>query len=66
MLSCVCAGAASIGKGIGGIFFSRFSRSPSLPSAVDSGIGDSEDSQSTFAFSAISPSSLLDAAGVFS
>ncbi|XP_058605506.1 phospholipase DDHD1 isoform X2 [Onychostoma macrolepis] len=55
-------GAASFGKGIGGILFSRFSRSPSLPSAVDSGIGDSEDSQSTFAFSAISPSSLFDAA----
>uniref|UniRef100_A0A671Q5X5 Phospholipase DDHD1-like n=1 Tax=Sinocyclocheilus anshuiensis TaxID=1608454 RepID=A0A671Q5X5_9TELE len=55
-------GAASISKGIGGILFSRFSRSPSLPSAVDSGIGDSEDSQSTFAFSAISPSSLFDAA----
>ncbi|XP_016105924.1 phospholipase DDHD1-like [Sinocyclocheilus grahami] len=55
-------GAASISKGIGGILFSRFSRSPILPSAVDSGIGDSEDSQSTFAFSAISPSSLFDAA----
>ncbi|KTF81864.1 hypothetical protein cypCar_00034879 [Cyprinus carpio] len=58
-------GAASIGKGIGGILFSRFSRSASLPSAVDSGIGDSEDGQSTFAFSAMSPSSsssLFDAA----
>ncbi|XP_043119507.1 phospholipase DDHD1 isoform X2 [Puntigrus tetrazona] len=58
-------GAASLGKGIGGMLFSRFSRSPSLPSALDSGIGDSEDSQSTFAFSAISPSSsssLFDAA----
>lgn len=50
-------GAASIGKGIGGILFSRFSRSPSLPSAGDSGMCDSEDSQSTFSFSAISPSS---------
>uniref|UniRef100_A0A8C1RBR2 DDHD domain containing 1a n=1 Tax=Cyprinus carpio TaxID=7962 RepID=A0A8C1RBR2_CYPCA len=61
-------GAASIGKGIGGILFSRFSRSASLPSAVDSGMGDSEDGQSTFAFSAISPSSsssLFDAAGVY-
>ncbi|XP_056097865.1 phospholipase DDHD1 isoform X1 [Rhinichthys klamathensis goyatoka] len=56
-------GAASIGKGIGGILFSRFSRSPSLPSAGDSGMCDSEDSQSTFSFSAISPSSsLFDAA----
>uniref|UniRef100_A0A8C1WRM5 DDHD domain containing 1a n=1 Tax=Cyprinus carpio TaxID=7962 RepID=A0A8C1WRM5_CYPCA len=58
-------GAASIGKGIGGILFSHFSRSPSLPSAVDSGMGDSEDSQSTFTFSAMSPSSsssLFDAA----
>ncbi|XP_059375446.1 phospholipase DDHD1-like isoform X3 [Carassius carassius] len=58
-------GAASIGKGIGGMLFSHFSRSPSLPSAVDSGIGDSEDGQSTFTFSAISPSSsssLFDAA----
>lgn len=50
-------GAASLGKGIGGILFSHFSRSPSLPSAVDSGMGDSEDSQSTFTFSAIPPSS---------
>ncbi|XP_052435746.1 phospholipase DDHD1 [Carassius gibelio] len=50
-------GAASIGKGISGMLFSRFSRSHSLPSAGDSGIGDSEDSQSTFTFSAISPSS---------
>uniref|UniRef100_A0A673HGC2 Phospholipase DDHD1-like n=1 Tax=Sinocyclocheilus rhinocerous TaxID=307959 RepID=A0A673HGC2_9TELE len=58
-------GAASISKGISGILFSHFSRSPSLPSAVDSGIGDSEDGQSTFTFSAISPSSsssLFDAA----
>ncbi|XP_039527285.1 phospholipase DDHD1-like isoform X2 [Pimephales promelas] len=56
-------GAASIGKGIGGILFSRFSRSPSLPSAGDSGMCDSEDSQSTFSFSAISPSSsVFDAA----
>ncbi|XP_052475556.1 phospholipase DDHD1 isoform X1 [Carassius gibelio] len=58
-------GAANIGKGIGGMLFSHFSRSPSLPSAVDSGIGDSEDGQSTFTFSAISPSSsssLFDAA----
>uniref|UniRef100_A0A8C2F1J6 DDHD domain containing 1a n=1 Tax=Cyprinus carpio TaxID=7962 RepID=A0A8C2F1J6_CYPCA len=58
-------GAASIGKGIGGILFSHFSRSPSLPSAVDSGMGDSEDSQNTFTFSAMSPSSsssLFDAA----
>ncbi|XP_077094659.1 phospholipase DDHD1 isoform X2 [Siphateles boraxobius] len=58
-------GAASIGKGIGGILFSRFSRSPSLPSAGDSGVCDSEDSQSTFSYSAISPSSsssLFDAA----
>ncbi|XP_050989788.1 phospholipase DDHD1 isoform X2 [Labeo rohita] len=50
-------GAASFSKGISEMFFSHFSRSPSLPSAVDSGIGDSEDSQSAFAFSAISPSS---------
>ncbi|XP_016133779.1 phospholipase DDHD1-like [Sinocyclocheilus grahami] len=50
-------GAASFSKGISGILFSHFSRSPSLPSAVDSGIGDSEDGQSTFTFSAISPSS---------
>lgn len=58
-------GAASIGKGIGGILFSRFSRSPSLPSTGDSGMCDSEDSQSTFSYSAISPSSsssLFDAA----
>ncbi|KAK2878317.1 hypothetical protein Q8A67_019108 [Cirrhinus molitorella] len=58
-------GAANFSKGISGIFFSHFSRSPSLPLAVDSGIGDSEDSQSAFAFSAISPSSsssLFDAA----
>ncbi|XP_067312333.1 phospholipase DDHD1 isoform X2 [Pseudorasbora parva] len=58
-------GAASIGKGIGGILFSRFSRSPSLPSLGDSGMCDSEDSQSTFSYSAISPSSsssLFDAA----
>ncbi|XP_067222876.1 phospholipase DDHD1 isoform X1 [Chanodichthys erythropterus] len=58
-------GAASLGKGIGGILFSHFSRSPSLPSTGDSGMGDSEDSQSTFAYSAISPSSsssLFDAA----
>ncbi|KAK7142911.1 hypothetical protein R3I94_012297 [Phoxinus phoxinus] len=57
-------GAASIGKGIGGILFSRFSRSPSLPSPGDSGMCDSEDSQSTFSYSAISPSSssLFDAA----
>ncbi|CAM4651779.1 unnamed protein product [Leuciscus chuanchicus] len=58
-------GAASLGKGIGGILFSRFSRSPSLPSAGDSGMCDSEDSQSTFSYSAISPSSsssLFDAA----
>uniref|UniRef100_A0A671N0C9 Phospholipase DDHD1-like n=1 Tax=Sinocyclocheilus anshuiensis TaxID=1608454 RepID=A0A671N0C9_9TELE len=58
-------GAASISKGISGILFSHFSRSPSLPSAVDSGIGDIEDGQSTFTFSTISPSSsssLFDAA----
>ncbi|XP_073683347.1 phospholipase DDHD1 isoform X2 [Garra rufa] len=58
-------GAANLSKGISGMFFSHFSRTPSLPSAVDSGIGDSEDSQSAFAFSAISPSSsssLFDAA----
>ncbi|KAI2654748.1 Phospholipase DDHD1 [Labeo rohita] len=39
------ASAASFSKGISEMFFSHFSRSPSLPSAVDSGIGDSEDSQ---------------------
>ncbi|XP_057199933.1 phospholipase DDHD1 isoform X2 [Triplophysa rosa] len=50
-------GAASIGKGIGGILFSRFSRSPSLPAAVDSGMCDTEESQSDYAFSSISPSS---------
>ncbi|XP_052001545.1 phospholipase DDHD1 isoform X1 [Xyrauchen texanus] len=50
-------GAANIGKGIGGILFSRFSRTPSLPSALDSGIGESEETQSPYTFSSISPSS---------
>ncbi|KAA0711495.1 Phospholipase DDHD1 [Triplophysa tibetana] len=50
-------GAASIGKGIGGIFFSHFSRSPSLPAAVDSVMCDTEESENDFAFSSISPSS---------
>lgn len=50
-------GAASIGKGIGGILFSRFSRSPSLPAAVDSGMCDAEESQNDYAFSSISPPS---------
>uniref|UniRef100_A0A8B9L1J2 DDHD domain containing 1a n=1 Tax=Astyanax mexicanus TaxID=7994 RepID=A0A8B9L1J2_ASTMX len=42
-------GAASIGKGIGGMLFSRFSRSSSQPSGVDSGVVETEEkSQSAY------------------
>lgn len=49
-------GAASFGKGIGGILFSRFSHSPTLPSAVDSGVCESEESPNMNALPSISPS----------
>uniref|UniRef100_A0A8C9UZA0 DDHD domain containing 1b n=1 Tax=Scleropages formosus TaxID=113540 RepID=A0A8C9UZA0_SCLFO len=39
-------GAASIGKGIGGILFSRFSRSTSQPSGVESGAAEGENQPS--------------------
>uniref|UniRef100_A0AAR2M3H7 DDHD domain-containing protein n=1 Tax=Pygocentrus nattereri TaxID=42514 RepID=A0AAR2M3H7_PYGNA len=50
-------GAASIGKGIGGMLFSRFSRSSSQPSGVDSGAVESEEkSQSAYGLSTMSQS----------
>ncbi|XP_017331547.1 phospholipase DDHD1 isoform X2 [Ictalurus punctatus] len=50
-------GAASIGKGIGGMLFSRFSRSSSQPSEVDSGAVESEEkSQSAYSLSTMSQS----------
>ncbi|KAL4630375.1 phospholipase DDHD1 [Arapaima gigas] len=47
-------GAASIGKGIGGILFSRFSRSTSQPSVVESGATEGE-SQPLDAQTCVSP-----------
>ncbi|KAG9268761.1 phospholipase DDHD1 isoform X1 [Astyanax mexicanus] len=50
-------GAASIGKGIGGMLFSRFSRSSSQPSGVDSGVVETEEkSQSAYGLSTMSQS----------
>ncbi|KAL7873035.1 hypothetical protein AOLI_G00121060 [Acnodon oligacanthus] len=50
-------GAASIGKGIGGMLFSRFSRSSSQPSGVDSGAMENEEkSQSAYGLSTMSQS----------
>ncbi|XP_036448816.1 phospholipase DDHD1 isoform X2 [Colossoma macropomum] len=50
-------GAASIGKGIGGMLFSRFSRSSSQPSGVDSGpVEGEEKSQSAYGLSTMSQS----------
>ncbi|XP_076833918.1 phospholipase DDHD1 [Brachyhypopomus gauderio] len=51
-------GAASIGKGIGGILFSRFSRSSSQPSGVDSAatVESEEKSQSAYGLSTMSHS----------
>ncbi|KAK1793279.1 hypothetical protein P4O66_011664 [Electrophorus voltai] len=51
-------GAASIGKGIGGILFSRFSRSSSQPSGVDSvaTVESDEKSQSAYGLSTMSHS----------
>ncbi|GAA6109270.1 phospholipase DDHD1 isoform X1 [Tachysurus ichikawai] len=50
-------GAASIGKGIGGMLFSRFSRSSSQPSGVDSVALDGEEkSQSAYGLSTMSQS----------
>ncbi|XP_066523902.1 phospholipase DDHD1 isoform X2 [Hoplias malabaricus] len=50
-------GAASIGKGIGGMLFSRFSRSSSQPSGVDSGMVENEEkSQSAYGLSTMSQS----------
>ncbi|XP_060790570.1 phospholipase DDHD1 isoform X2 [Neoarius graeffei] len=50
-------GAASIGKGIGGMLFSRFSRSSSQPSGVDSAAVEGEEkSQSAYGLSTMSQS----------
>ncbi|TSM77336.1 Phospholipase DDHD1 [Bagarius yarrelli] len=50
-------GAANIGKGIGGMLFSRFSRSSSQPSGVDSAAVESEEkSQSAYGLSTMSQS----------
>uniref|UniRef100_A0AAR2L8J1 DDHD domain-containing protein n=1 Tax=Pygocentrus nattereri TaxID=42514 RepID=A0AAR2L8J1_PYGNA len=60
-------GAASIGKGIGGMLFSRFSRSSSQPSGVDSGAVESEEkSQSAYGLSTMSQSTstIIDTAGL--
>ncbi|XP_066550956.1 phospholipase DDHD1 isoform X2 [Amia ocellicauda] len=55
-------GAASIGKGIGGILFSRFARSSSQASAVEGSVAEGEDkrpvdSQSSYGLSSLSQSS---------
>lgn len=63
----ICSGAASIGKGIGGMLFSRFSRSSSQPSEVDSGAVESEEkSQSAYSLSTMSQSTstIIDTAGL--
>lgn len=63
----VCSGAASIGKGIGGMLFSRFSRSSSQPSGVDSAAVEGEEkSQSAYGLSTMSQSAstIIDTAGV--
>ena len=64
--SVVCVGAASIGKGIGGILFSRFSRSSSQPSVslgLEEGAATAEgeepkkaDSQSAYSLSTMAQS----------
>ncbi|XP_028851803.1 phospholipase DDHD1 isoform X2 [Denticeps clupeoides] len=53
-------GAASIGKGIGGMLFSRFSRSNSQPSGVEAGVLESEEkSQSAYSLSSMSTSTII-------
>lgn len=62
------SGAASIGKGIGGMLFSRFSRSNSQPSGVDStAIESDEKSQSAYGLSTLtqSTSTIIDTAGLY-